>query len=125
MKTPIQDTLSLITRDDVREKMRTAKSALPAFPLLEYPLDEIRQIEDQLPREAQIKDILRAALISPAGYWASSALEWIISGFPIDDEINKCYQVCKLNNRIPQRIRQPAHSIFTKQQTQRDVISIP
>ena len=100
--------------------MRVAQSAVPALPLLEYSLDEIRQVEDQLPVEAQIKDILHAAMISPSGHWASSALEWLIHGFPIDDEIRDWFKGCKENKRIPQGTRQSAYSVFKKQYNKTD-----
>jgi hypothetical protein len=114
MKTPISEILSLIGREDVRAKMRAAASTIPALPLLEYALVEIQSIEHQLPAEAQLKDILHTAMISPSGHWASCALEWIIQGFPIDEDVVEWHETCKDNKRISQRIRQAAHSLINK-----------
>lgn len=113
MKTSIADTLELITRKEVREKIKKANSAVPALPLLDYTLEEIQAIEEALPPEAQIKDIMRTAMISPSGHWATYALEWIIQGFPVDDDIVEWFEVAKENKRIPQRVRQYSGKIVT------------
>ncbi|BDS07429.1 hypothetical protein NT6N_24690 [Oceaniferula spumae] len=115
MKTPINDTLELIGRLDVREKMKNADLRIPALPLLEYDLQEIMHIEHRLPPEAQLKDIIHTAMISPSGHWATCAIKWLLQGFPLDDDIREWYQTCKKNKRVHQRIRQAAHRLFKNQ----------
>jgi hypothetical protein len=109
----------MMARDDAWQAVRSGRSYVPLLPLLEHPHAEVSaRLADCLTAagisraeaaEVSLAGLVAFALTADMGRGcAIDALKWVISDFPINDEIATGLEHLARQHRFPQQVRHQA-----------------